>query len=109
MNFSSVKISSFKAGLKPTQHDLEVNKIHPTLHTLPPMYTFPFLSHEIIFHRPVFRKDLLNSCKLKEHFRLKGHKIFAKLSASGPETSTILNNVEKLRSIKMVSNFEFDP
>jgi len=93
-SYSSSQTQFFesKIGLKQTATG---NIIQPNLHKLSPL--------------PIFRKDIIHSSKLKERFQVKGHKLLAKLSASGPETSRILRDVEKSHSIKFVKSFEFDP
>jgi len=95
MNFYSSSFST-KIGLKQTTaSDSIEDRILTNLHKPSPI--------------PIFRKDILNSCKLKERFQIKGHKLFAKLSISGPETKRILKDVEKSKTIKFVKSFEFDP
>jgi len=81
-----------KVGLKQIQIE---NRFQPALYKLLPL--------------PIFRKDIISSSKLKERFQVKGHKLLAKLSVSGPATSRILRDLEKSHSIKFVRSFEFDP
>jgi len=92
---NSVPFSSLKLGLKEAFYDQNRNKFKQALHILPPLQ--------------LFRKDLLNSGRTRERFRLEGHKYFAKLSASGPETAKILKNVKKSSYAKFIRSFEFDP
>jgi len=59
--------------------------------------------------RPLFYENLLNYRKSRQKFRVKGHKFFAKLSASGPGTAKTLNEIQQSRCVKAVQSFEFDP
>ncbi len=59
--------------------------------------------------RPAFHQNVVNSNRLRQRFQIHGHKFFGKLSASGPETFTILDGIKRSRCIKSVQNFEFDP
>jgi len=88
-------LSTQKLSLKQTFHDQNRNTFNHIFRKLPPL--------------PLFRKDPLNSCKTRKRFRLEGHKYFAKLSASGPETAKILKSIKKPISIKFLRSFEFDP
>ncbi len=44
MNFFSSDISSFKLGLKQTTQDYASNAFQPTLHKIPPLYSFSLFS-----------------------------------------------------------------
>ncbi len=70
---------------------------------------FPLsLSPYPITHRPIYRRNLLNPSRTRECLRSKGYKFFGKLSAAGPETLKILQDIKKSHCIKSIHYFEFD-
>jgi len=52
---------------------------------------------------------LPNSPKLRERLQVNGYKHFSKVSAAGPQTSHILQKLNKSSDFKIIHKFEFDP
>jgi len=86
--------SNTKPGQKQTHGHFDA-KHHHLLHKIPSL--------------PIFRKNLLNSSRLRQRIQIDGDKFFAKLPAAGPETSKIIHVIRRSRSVKWVKKFEFDP
>jgi len=84
-----------KLGLKQTDCDPCLSKPQTTLHKIPSL--------------PIFRKNLLNSSRLRQRIQIDGDKFFAKFPAAGPETSKIIHGIRRSRSVKWIRKFEFDP
>ena len=59
-------------------------------------------------NRPIYRRNLLKSCKTRTSLRPKGYKFFAKLPAAGPTTPQLLQDIKNSHCIKYVHFFEFD-
>ncbi len=101
--------SSFKTGMKLAHQKTKDSRISSELHKIQPLYAFLLFLKEVIMIRPVFHYNLVNSHRLRQRFRVDGNKYFGKLSASGPETFSILDGIKRSHCIKLVQNFEFDP
>jgi len=73
--------------------------------------------HPIIFkHKlsnlnpiPIVRRSLPNNSKIRKRLAIYGYKYFSKFGACGPDTSLILKNATKSRTLKYINSFEFDP
>jgi len=90
-----LSFSTTKLGLKQTDYNSCTSKVQSNLHKIPSL--------------PIFRKNLLNSSRLRRRIQIDGDKFFAKLSASGPETSKIIHGIRRSRNVKWIKKFEFDP
>jgi len=59
--------------------------------------------------RPIMRRSIPNSKKLRNRLVVEGNKYFSRVVASGEETEVTLKNLHKMKRIKLISSFEFDP